>query len=330
MRRTRSNIAPWFLSLLLVAGCSSAVSAQSGSILYGDLNVEESTAEGLKPVSYTILLYTLSGFVISRQSIGSNGRYRIINLSDGEYDLVVEIENTEVARIRVRIRSPIYKTDFRQDINLQWKATHIVPVKPVSVTPEDFYKRTPENQKLFDKAQNATDKKRYDESLLLLKQLLASDPNDFQAWTELGTVFLGKQNLTEAERAYQQSTHVRPRFFLALMNLGRVRLMQQKYDAAIPAFATAVAVKPTSADANYYLGEAYLQIKKGSKAVGYFYEALKLDPVGKADAHLRLAMLYNGAGMKDKAAIEFAEFLKKKPDYPDKKKLEQYIAQNRK
>ena len=114
------------------------------------------------------------------------------------------------------------------------------------------------------------------------------------------------------------------------MNLGRVRLMQQKYDDAIPILTRAVEVRATSADANFYLGEAYLQIKKGSKAVTYFYEALKLDPVGKADAHLRLAALYNGAGLKDKAALEYVEFLKKKPDYPDKKKLEQYIEQNKK
>ena len=60
------------------------------------------------------------------------------------------------------------------------------------------------------------------------------------------------------------------------------------------------------------------------------YEALKLDPVGKAEAHLRLAALYNGAGMKDKAANEYVEFLKKKPDYPERKKLEQYIAENKK
>ena len=62
----------------------------------------------------------------------------------------------------------------------------------------------------------------------------------------------------------------------------------------------------------------------------YFYGALKLDPVGMANAHLRLAALYNAAGIKDKAVVEYQEFLKKKPDYPDKKKLEQYIAQNKK
>ncbi len=33
--------------------------------------------------------------------------------------------------------------------------------------------------------------------------------------------------------------------------------------------------------------------------------------------------------MKDKAAIEYEEFLKKKPDYPDKKKIEEYIIANK-
>jgi Tfp pilus assembly protein PilF len=75
------------------------------------------------------------------------------------------------------------------------------------------------------------------------------------------------------------------------------------------------------------LGEAYLQIKKGSKAVPYLTEAAKL---GKADAHLRLATLYNAVGLKDKAALEYEEFLKKRPDYKDRKALEQYISENKK
>lgn len=75
------------------------------------------------------------------------------------------------------------------------------------------------------------------------------------------------------------------------------------------------------------LGEAYLQIKKGSKAVPYLTEAAKL---GKPDAHLRLAALYNGAGMKDKAAQEYEQFLKERPDYKDRKALEQYISENKK
>jgi tetratricopeptide (TPR) repeat protein len=103
--------------------------------------------------------------------------------------------------------------------------------------------------------------------------------------------------------------------------------VQKKFDAAIEPLTEAVKSLPASADANYLLGEAYLQIKKGSKAVPYLTEAAKL---GKTDAHLRLALLYNGAGMKDKAAVEYEQFLKKNPDYKDRKALEQYISENKK
>jgi tetratricopeptide (TPR) repeat protein len=106
--------------------------------------------------------------------------------------------------------------------------------------------------------------------------------------------------------------------------------VRKNFAGAIEPLTAAVDIKPTSADANYYLGESYLQIKKGSKAVGYLNQALKLDPVGRADAHLRLATLYNAVGLKDKAALEYEEFLKKKPDYPDRKKLEEYISANKK
>ena len=47
-------------------------------------------------------------------------------------------------------------------------------------------------------------------------------------------------------------------------------------------------------------------------------------------AHLRLGWLYNAAGMKDKAALEYEEYLKKNPEYPDRNKLKEYISANKK
>jgi tetratricopeptide (TPR) repeat protein len=324
---------PGLSFLLMVFICSSfdcpTLAQTGGHILYGDLKVDESKATGLNPLSYDLILYNLSRQVVSRQTVSSNGRYRFNNLQSGIYDLVVEVENTEVARIRVEMISPL-DVDRREDIFLELRSPVNSSPKPASVSVEDYYKRSSANQKLFGKAQAATDKKKYGEAVTLLSELLANDPKDFQAWSELGTVHLLDQNLTEAEKAYARAIEIRPKFFLALMNLGRLRLIQKNFDRAIAALSTALQVKPTSADANYYLGEAYLQAKKGSKAVGYLNEAIKLDPIGKADVHLRLATLYNAVGMKDKAAAEYQAFLIKRPDYPKKKRLEQYIAQNKK
>lgn len=319
-------------SLFIILGGIAVQSTQAqggGHILYGDVKVDESKVTGIKPISYDLILY-LGGQIVRRQTVSSEGRYRFVDLSNGYYDLVVELENSEIARMRVEITSPRINTDYRQDIALEWKAPFSAPRKPASVSAADFYKRAPGNQKLFEKAQAATDKKKYEEARGLLNQLLANDGNDFQAWTELGTLNLLQQNLSESEKAYLQAIEVRPKFFLALLNLGKLRVAQKKHEEALAPLTLALEIQPTSASLNFLLGETYLQLKKGSKAVVYLYEALKLDPTGMTEAHLRLASLYHGAGLKDKAAIEFEEFLKKKPDYPDRKKLEQYISQNKK
>ena len=303
----------------------------SGShILYGDFKVDESEAGGNSRLSYEIILYTGGRVAIGRQTVSSNGRYRFNNLPSGIYDLAVESENIEITRIRIELVSPL-PMDQRQDITLALRASGgSTPAKPASISVEDAYTRTPPNQKLFERAQAATDNKKYAEAIGFFNELLKNDPKDFQAMTELGTVYLMDQKFPEAEKAYSSAISVRPKFFLALMNLARLRMMQKNFEGAIEPLTAAVAVQPTSADANYRLGESYLQIKKGSKGVGYLYEALKLDPVGKADAHLRLATLYNAAGMKDKAVVEYEEFLKKKPDHPDAKKFRDYIAANKK
>lgn len=321
-------------TVVLVLTFSSVVVAQLGAMrergphtLYGDIKIEtEPGKESQKPMSLEIQLYIINGTLIDRTTVTSNGRYRFMDLSNGEYDVVVVSENVEVARIRVRVQA-VYKNDFRQDIVLEAKSKEAPINKAVTVSAADVYERTSANKSLFGKAQKAVDEKKYDEAADLFTRLVTADEKDFQAWTELGTVQLMKNNVEEAEKDYRRAIQERPTFMLALLNLGRVLSVQKKYEAAIEPLTEAVKLTPTSPEANYMLGEAYLQIKKGSKAVPYLTDAAKF---GKAEAHLRLATLYNAAGMKDKAALEYEEFLKKKPDYKDRKTLEQYITENKK
>jgi len=281
------------LAALLVLSLPARAPAQSGGhILYGDFKVDESKVEGLKPISFDIILYSLGGAVLARQTVASNGRYRFMNLGDGDYDLAVEVENREVARVRVSVQSR-FKTDFRHDLSLEWRAAGAERrERAQTVSAADFYKRAPANRSLFEKAQEAFDKKKYDQAASLLRQLLDADAKDFQAWTELGTVYLMQDKSGEAEAAYRRATEERPTFALALLNLGRLRVAQKKFEAAIEPLTRAVAVQPASAEANFLLGESYLQTRKGSKAVGYLNEAARL---GRTEAHLRLATLYNAA-----------------------------------
>ena len=296
-------------------------------ILFGDVTVDEGNEPGAKPLVYEIVLNNAGGTPAGRQFVSPGGRYQFINLAAGQYELVVLLEHVEIARVRVEIVPGPAQERVRQDLALTWKAG--TPAKPAAISATDFYKRSEANEKLFVKAREAIDQKRYDDAIVTLQELVATDGHDFQGWAELGTVFLFKHDYDESEKAYIKSVTERPAFFRGQMNLGRLRVARKNFEGAIEPLTNAVKIQPASADANYYLGEAYLQIKKGSEAVGYLYEAIKLDPIGKAEAHLRLAVLYNAVGLKDKAAIEYEEFLKKKPDHPDAKKLKEYIDANK-
>ena len=325
--RARAPLLPAAL-LLLACALAAGAAAQGGDhMLWGDLKVDESKVEGQKPLTFDVVLYTDNGNIIGRQSVPNKGRYRFMNLSNGNYDLVVEVEGAEVARIRVRIvGSGALKSDYQQDIEMEWRAP-AAGAKSGNVSAADFYKRTGANQKLYDRAEEAMAAKRYADAASLLQQLVGADAQDYQAWTEMGTAYLLQNDAAESEKSYLRAIEIRPAFALAYLDLARLRMAQKNYDGAVEILTKAVALQPPSADANLLLGESYLQLKKGSKAVPFLEEAARL---GRPDAHLRLATLYNAAGLKGRAASEYEQFLAAKPDYPERKKLEQYIKENKK
>jgi Tfp pilus assembly protein PilF len=332
----RPSTQPFFILLplaavFLILGLLSATSAQGGGFtIYGDLKVDDSKSVRGTPNSYEVLLTGRNLSVISRQTIPKNGRFRFENLVGGNYDIIVRVDNTEVANVHVMLAGNI-GTDYRKDVFLEWRANPSgKSEKGGVISALAHYSRSKSNQSLFENAEEAIRNKDFDAAVSSLRQIVRSDAKDFESWTELGTVYFIQKNNGEAEKSYSRALEAEPSFILALTNLGKLRLAQKNYEGAIEVLGKAVTVQPPSAEANYFLGEAYLNIKKGSKAVAYMNEAIRIDPIGKAEIHLRIADIYDSVGLKDLAAIEYEQFLKKKPDHPDKKKLQKYIANNRK
>jgi len=311
------------VTLLLFA--SQSVMAQRTLTLFGDVKIDETGAEG-PPVRVMVVLYKDVGGEVGRQPISNRSRYRFANLQPGDYVLAIEVDDNEIARMRVLIdglsSSPY---GYQHDLEFALKPKNPV-AKPSILSTEDFYNRPSPNKLLFQKAQSAVDSKHYDQATSFLKQIVENDKLDFQAWALLGAVYLVQQKPADAESAYLNAVRAKPTFAFALIALGKLYVSENKFDQAIDPLTRAIAIHPKSGDANYFLGEAYIHLKQGSKAVPYLNEAANN---GRPDAHLRLGWLYNAAGIKDKAAAEYDEFLKKQPNYPDRKKLEEYISANR-
>ena len=274
------------------------------------------------PVIKVMIIY--AGVTADQSVTNDTGYYVVKNVPRDNVTLIVEVDSTEV------VRQPIVASAMgnpRYDFTIAWPMVSVT-AKPGVVSAKPIFARTEKNEDLFQKALAAEKANESVKTIGLFNQILGSEPKDFVAWTELGTVYFKENSLDNAEACYFKAIELKKDYFVALLNLGKLYMNRKLSDNAILVLSNAVNSLPESADAHHYLGEAYLQAKKGSSAVFHLSEAIRLAPIEKADIHLRLAALYDAAKMKDKAAAEYKIFLGKRPDYQEKTKLEKYIADN--
>lgn len=301
--------------------------AQGGHILYGEVAVEEEEGVGLVPRTFQLILRSATGVILSRDTVAGGGRYRFSGVRIGEYILSVEVDGREVARIPIYITA-LQPSYIRRDIALQWKHVRRERVEPQDASAQFVYARSPENRDLFRESEEAAERGNLSDAVGILRDLVGRDPEDFEAWTELGTLHFRLEKADSAEAAYRRALDRRPGYVLAWLNLGKLYLSKGQFEAAVEALKQATVLNPRLADAFYLLGDAYLKLKKGSQAVEPLETALRLDPDGMADAHLLLGALYAGANYQDLAVEQYQQYLKKRPDSPMKEELAAFIRSN--
>lgn len=289
--------------------------------VYGRVVLKGARPEG-KPPRITAI-YSDSLQPATRQVIGRTGNYCFQKRGTGG-TLVIEVDGVEVARKTVFDAT---NTRQREDFDIfppgtpagaQPGVVNAKFARPPNEKTADLYRKTAE-------AEQANDTKA---AIGFVKAIVAADPDDFIAWSKLGSLYIGEQDLTEAETAFKRSFTLRNDYTPAILNLGIVSALKGDVAAAIDFFERALVADSSYARAYRLLGEAYLQARRGNDGLAALDEALRLDPVGMAECHLLKARLYDLAGAKALAAAEYKAFLAKVPNYPDKKKFEKYIKEN--
>ena len=260
----------------------------------------------------------------TRLNLGKSGYYcfKRNNASGGL--LVVEVDGNEAARRSLPSFGP---TQQREDFEIFSNGSQ----RPAAAAVISAKFSHPQNEKtveLYRKAADAEKHKDPKKLVEMLKEIVSVDPADFIAWAKLGSVYFELNSLSEADSAFRKSIESKLEYTPAWINVGKIRVAQKQLEAAIEIFKHAATLDPTSARTFQLLGETYLQARKGTLGAEALKKALELDPIGMAECHLLLARLYDLAGAKDLATREFKLFLQKRPDHPDKKKLEEYIKQN--
>ena len=300
----------------------------SDASLSGSVNVI-GMPEGAKQPALTVTILS-NGSVVQKERVKGRDAFHFSCIPRFGVTLIVEADGLEIGSYPLgTLNAP--PLNNRQEVTLTWGQIGGATERQTTINAiRNSYSRTPENQKAFEKAVASLKEKKSDNSIKLFRAITETDANDFVAWTELANLYFAENKPADAEVAYTKALALKADFQPAIMNFGKFLIGQKKADQAVEMMTKAVALNPQSSDANHYLGEAYLLARKGSAAVTYLEKAIQLDPAGKAEIHLRLAALYNGANLKDRAAAEYKKFLEKVPNHPEKDKLEKYIADNTK
>ena len=122
------------------------------------------------------------------------------------------------------------------------------------------------------------------------QQILAEDPNNLDALSNLGLVYVRSGNLRSAELTLEKAVAIAPDNDFLLTTLGVVQYRQSKFDEAIVQLTKAIAINPKSATAHNYLGIAASQKGRQQEAEKEILQALANNP-DDADAHFNLAVI---------------------------------------
>jgi tetratricopeptide (TPR) repeat protein len=313
---------PWIgvLPVLLLWGATESV--QVSHLLFGDINIGGMPSTTVIPQTFIVILKASTGRIFGRDAVPPNGRFRFNNVPNGEYELVIELGNRQIHTERLFIYE-FKPSEVRHDLDFQW--TEPADQLAAEGSPPVVYARSHRAQERLVDAQRLHSEGDHLGAVAVLRGVVESDPNDYEAWTELGTAcFLGGLR-SEAAEAYERALGRRSDFLPALINFGKLRLDAREHREAIELLEKAVALAPQRAESHRLLGESYLGVRMGSKASVALNRAIALDPEGMAEAHLRLGQLYGAAGYPKLAADEYEKFLQKRPDSPLRSELREYI-----
>ncbi len=148
----------------------------------------------------------------------------------------------------------------------------------------------PKMQRLVRAARKNLQQGNYRAAEKQYQQILAEDPNNLDALSNLGVVYVRSGDLRSAESTLEKAVAIAPDNDFLLTTLGVVQYRQSKFDEAIVQLTKAIAINPKSATAHNYLGIAASQKGRQQEAEKEILQALANNP-DDADAHFNLAVI---------------------------------------
>ena len=121
-----------------------------------------------------------------------------------------------------------------------------------------------------------------------LKNIVAADPTNFQAWVALGNEYFDSNQLMDAIEAYDKALEIQPNSPDVLTDQGVMFKRLGWFDRAIQNFNKANQLDPTHATSVYNLGVVYrYDLQDFAKAQQAWTRFLEINPTGPGSDRVR-------------------------------------------
>ncbi len=147
-----------------------------------------------------------------------------------------------------------------------------------------------------------------------LEQAVRLRPNHPEAWNNLGMIAAQEGHAEEAIRDFQRSLQARPSYVTAQLNLGNLYRRQGNNAEAEKLLTRAMEIEPQNPEVNYALGMLYARQEQLPLAEQYLQQAVVLRP-GYADALNNLGVLLVREKKYDQAKDKFSTCIRLEPNF---------------
>ena len=155
-----------------------------------------------------------------------------------------------------------------------------------------------------------------DQAAESFQQVIAAKPDDAEAYYNLGTLYLRKNDLAQAQRYLEQTVKLRPEYPEAWNNLGMIAGQQNQPDQAMRNFKRSLELRPDYVIALLNLGNICRRQGNTSEAERLLNRAIELEPQN-AEANYSLGMLYVRQSDLARSVALLQKAVELRPEYPD-------------
>ncbi|MFC5864528.1 FG-GAP-like repeat-containing protein [Acidicapsa dinghuensis] len=155
-----------------------------------------------------------------------------------------------------------------------------------------------------------------DQAEASFRQVIAAKPDDPEAYYNLGTLSLRRNDLSNAQSYLNKAIELRPEYPEAWNNLGMLAAQQNNPQEAIRNFLKSIQLRPSYVIAYLNLGNVYRRQGQADKALEYLTQAIKLQP-DDPEIYYNLGMLYAREGQSDLAADNLNKAIALRPEYAE-------------